>query len=109
MFDTNQMKSVKGWVKTAVIAGVGGGIAGAFAAAMNPAEYQFPHDFGSGKLWKFFGQGFFLTFGALVLKSPFGQKIVGSFKDAQAELKESQTAIADAKADLKGSTTPPKK
>lgn len=85
MIDVN---GVKGWTKTFIIGGIGGGIAGAFAAAMNPAEYQFPHDFGSGKLWKFFFQGAFLTIGALCLKTPFGEKLVGKFKETQAGLQQ---------------------
>jgi hypothetical protein len=104
-----EVQGAKGWIKALVIGGVGGGIAGAFAAAMDPAKYQFPRDFGSGKLWKFFFQGALMTVGALSLKSPWGRQVVGSFKSTQAELQESQDTIAETKADLKSAVQPPPK
>jgi hypothetical protein len=94
------------WLKTALIAAVGGGIAGASAAAMNPAEYKFPQDLGSGKLWVFFLMGAGTTLVALLLKSPLGQQATTAFKDSQQQLQESQAEIKDAKAELKSAVQP---
>jgi hypothetical protein len=66
--------SAKKWAKTLVIGGIGGGITGAFHAGMNKDLYSFPHDFGSGKLWKYFAHGALLTIGALCLKSPLDKE-----------------------------------
>jgi hypothetical protein len=95
------------WLKTAVIAALGGGIAAIVATAADPAKYHFPRDLGSGKMWPYFLQGIALTFGAMLLKSPLGQKVVEAMKDSQAQLKQSQADLAQAKDDLKTGTTPP--
>ena len=97
MPDLSQLKK---WTITLVGSAIGGGIAGAFAAAMDPTKYQFPHDFGSGKLWKYFGMGAALTLGGAALRSSWGQKIMGSFTASQAQLAQSQKDLEQAKADL---------
>jgi hypothetical protein len=94
------------WLKTALIAAAGGGITGASAAAINPAEYKFPQDFGSGRLWTFFLMGAATTFAALLLKSPLGQKVTHALEDSQQQLKQSQAEIKDAKAELKAAVQP---
>lgn len=103
------ISGLKGWLKTAVIAGVGGGIAGACSAAINPELYRFPQDFGSGKLWKYFFSGAAITLGALLLKSPLGQKLVGEYKETQASLQQSQATLQQAKSELKDATPPTEK
>jgi len=94
------------WARTAIIASVGGGFAAMFTAAMDPAKYTFPKDFGTGKLWPYFFQGAGLVFIGMVLKSPFGQHVVGAFKQSQEQMKESQADIAQTKAELRGAATP---
>ena len=42
------------WVRTSALAAIGGGIAGSVSALMDPQKYQFPRDFGSGKMWTYF-------------------------------------------------------
>lgn len=58
------------WVKTGVIAAIGGGIAGMFDAAMDPAKYQVPQDIGSGKLVRHFLIGAALTLIGVLFRSP---------------------------------------
>jgi hypothetical protein len=107
--------NVKKWFRTSVLAGLGGGIAGAFAAATDATKYNFPHDLGSGKLWKFFFMGAAITFGGLLIKSPFGQQMMGAYKQSQEDLAASQAALEETKAALKApmaevkSPSPPKK
>lgn len=97
--------TINPWIKTSIIATVGGGIAGAFAAAMDPSKYRFPHDFGSGKLWEFFFEGAVTVGAATLIKSPFGQGVLAAFKDSQKQLKEGKDDIAKTKADIKATTT----
>jgi hypothetical protein len=97
------------WSKTTIIAALGGGFAAAFTAAMDPSKYRFPNDLGSGKLWPYFFQGAGLIFVGLILKSPFGQKVLADFKQARSEMAESQADIAQAKAELKGQAQPGQK
>jgi hypothetical protein len=94
------------WLKTALLAAAGGGIAAAVTAAFDPQKYNIAHDLGSGKMWIYFFQGFAVTFGALLLKSPLGQKVMTTYKDSQAQLKESQASIEATKAELKDATKP---
>lgn len=94
------------WLKTTGIAVVGGGVAGAFAAAMDPSKYHFPHDFGSGKLWKFFLEGCAMTLMALLIKSPLGQKVMTSFQQSQQQAKDDAALIASTKADLVQAASP---
>jgi hypothetical protein len=89
---------LKSWLKTALMAAGGGGIAGAVAAAFDPKKYDIRHDIGSGKLWIFFFQGFGLTFLALLVKSPFGQQMIGAYKDSQSQLEQSRKEIERLKA-----------
>jgi hypothetical protein len=95
------MQGVVKWLKTAGLAAGGGGVAGAFAAAMDPSKYVFPHDFGSGKLWKYFFMGAALTFGGLLIKSPLGQSMMSAYKQSQADLEASKRTVAETKAALK--------
>jgi hypothetical protein len=67
---------------------LGGGVAGAFTAAMDPAKYHFPHDFGSGKLIKYFFMGAFLTLGGLVLHSPWGHKMMAGYRKSQEHIED---------------------
>lgn len=62
------------WIKSVVVPIIGGGLAGAFTAALDPSKYHFPHDFGSGKLWEYFFMGAVLTASGMLAKSQFGQK-----------------------------------
>jgi hypothetical protein len=96
----NKDKFLK-WVKTALLAALGGGIAAAVAVLFDPAKFDIAHDIGSGKLWTFFLQGAGVTFGALLLKSPLGTQVVGAYKHAQAGLAENQATVAQAKEKLK--------
>jgi hypothetical protein len=96
--------TINPWIKTVLIASLGGGIAGAFAAAMDPSKYRFPQEFGSGKLWEFFLEGALTVGAATAIKSPFGQKMLSSFKDSQQQLKDGKETVAQTKADLKDST-----
>jgi hypothetical protein len=96
-----------GWIKTIAIAMLGGGLAGAFAAAMDPNKYRFPQDFGSGKLWEYFAEGAITVGLATLIKSPLGQKTLAAFKDSQQQLGDSRKHIEDTKTELKESTTPP--
>ena len=91
------------WIKTSLLAALGGGIAGVAAAATNPALYRFPQDLGSGKMWIHFFTGAAVTFGALCLKSPVGQKVMLSFKDSQTQLEQSKADLAAARESIKPS------
>lgn len=99
-------KTIK-WLKTTLIAVIGGGLAAALAAAFDPQKYNIAHDFGSGKLWDFFLEGAGMTFVALLIKSPFGQQTLGAFKDTQTQLQANRDLLQDTKADLKASVAPP--
>jgi len=103
---TPQMEKAKKWVISAAIACAGGGLAGAFSAVMDPAKYHFPQDFGSGKLWKYFGMGAALTLGGMLLHSPLGQKILGSYKATQQQLAANQRDLDQAKAEFKSAAKP---
>jgi hypothetical protein len=98
--------TIRGWIRTMVIAMLGGGIAGAFAAAMDPRKYHFPHDFGSGKLWEYFAEGALTVGLATAIKSPLGQKALAVFKDSQQQLSESHKSVEDTKAEIKESIPP---
>ena len=99
---------VKKWVKTALLAAIGGGIAASVTAAFDPKKYDIAHDLGSGKLLIYFLQGFAVTFGALLLKSPLGQKAMSAYKDSQTTLADSEQHVAAAKAQLKPGEDKPK-
>lgn len=94
------------WIKTTIIATIGGGLAGALAASMDPQKYNWRHDIGSGKLWEFFIEGAVTVGLATLIKSPFGQQVMTSFKDSQQQLKDSQQTVADTKTELKDATKP---
>lgn len=100
---TPQMEKAKKWIISAGGAVVGGGIAGAFTAALDPTKYHFPQDFGSGKLWKYFGMGAALTLGGMLLHSPLGQKVLGSYKATQEQLAQTQRDLEQAKSEIKSS------
>jgi hypothetical protein len=88
------------WLKTAIIASVGGGITASVAAACDPSKYRFPQDLGSGKLWPFFLSGAGLMFVGMLIKSPLGQQVMASYTDAKKQMAENQAAIDQAKANL---------
>lgn len=94
------------WIKTTLVSIFGGGIAGSVAALSDPAKYRFPQDLGTGKMWPFFLSGAGMTLGAMLLKSPLGQQVVGALKDSQQQLAEGKQAVEDAKADVKAGVTP---
>src|SRR5215467_7863148 len=94
------------WIKVSALSSIGGGIAGAVAAAQDPAKYKFPQDFGSGKLLPFFFQGAALTFGAMLLKSPLGKRVIGGVKESKEQLAEDTELIEQTKKEL---TDAPKK
>jgi hypothetical protein len=98
--------TINPWVKTGVVTALGGGIAGIFSAAMDPAKYQFPQDLGSGKMWKYCFMGMALTLGGMLLKSPIGQKTLTAFKDSQQQLQQAKEDIEKVQAELKESTKP---
>lgn len=95
------------WLKTSGVAIVGGGIATTVAAMMDPTKYHFPHDLFSGKLWPYFFAGVGMTFGALLIHSPLGQKVMTTYKESQAQLEADKKTIEDLKAQLKPPTGPP--
>jgi hypothetical protein len=99
--------AIRKWVVGAAGAAFGGGIAGAAAAAFDPAKYRFPQDFGTGKLLPYFFTGAGLTLGGMLLHSPLGQKIMGTFKSTQEQLAQSQKELEQAKAELKSVGLPP--
>ena len=96
--------TINPWIKTTLLAGIGGAIASSFAALMDPEKYRFPHDLGSGKMWEFFIQGFVVTGGALLIKSPFGQNMLNAFKVSQQQLKESKEQVEQLRTELHEST-----
>ena len=100
------VSKLRRWLFTTGATVIGGGIAGAGAAAFDPSKYRFPQDFGSGKLWPFFFMGCALTLGGSVLRSPWGVKMMSSFQASQAQLKQSQADIEKAKAELRDSVKP---
>jgi hypothetical protein len=95
------VSTARKWIFGAVGSALGGGIAGAGAAAFDPGKYRFPQDFGSGKLWPFFFMGFGLTLGGYILRSPWGQKVMTMFQQSQSDLEQSRKDLEKAKADLK--------
>jgi hypothetical protein len=94
------------WVKTTIIATLGGGIASMVAAAMDPTKWRFPQDLGSGKLWPFFFEGAGAMLLGLLIKSPIGQQLMTSYKESQTQLADGRQAIEQTKADLKAGATP---
>jgi len=99
--------AIRKWVVGATGSALGGGIAGAAAAAFDPAKYRFPQDFGTGKLLPYFFTGAGLTLGGMLLHSPLGQKIMGTFKATQQQLADTQKELQQAKAELKAVETSP--
>jgi hypothetical protein len=75
------------WIKTSLLAAVGGGIAAMTAAAMDPTKYQFPRDFGTGKLWPYFFSGMIVTFGALSKHS------IDEYRKSQEQLEADREAL----------------
>jgi hypothetical protein len=98
---TPAMEKAKHWIITTAIAMLGGGAAAGFSAAINPNEYHFPQDFGSGKLWKYVFMGWALTFAGVLIHSPLGQKVIAITKQNQAQLDQTQKELDQAKQDLK--------
>lgn len=88
-------------VAPAILAILGGCVAGSFAAMMDPTKYDITHDLGSGKLWKFFFMGGALTLAGMVLHSPFGQRFTSSIKQSQEQIEQTKRELAQAKEDLK--------
>jgi len=89
------------WLKTAVIAALGGGVAGSVAALSDPAKYRFPQDLGTGKMWPFFLTGAAVTFGALLVRSPLGQQTLKAYRDTQVQSKADQEELEKLKTELK--------
>lgn len=94
------------WIKTTLIAVLGGGLAAALAAAFDPQKYDIRHDIGSGKLWQFFLEGAGAMLVGLLIKSPLGQQALTSFKDSQQQLQEAKASLEQTKTDLKSSVAP---
>jgi hypothetical protein len=88
------------WIKTTALTVLGGGIAGMFSAAMDPTKYSLAHDFGSGKLWKYFAMGAGLTLGALLVKSPLGVSALSAYQQSQAQAKEDAALLDKVKKDI---------
>jgi hypothetical protein len=88
------------WIKTAVIAMLGGGLAGGLSALFDPSKYNFPRDLGSGKLWKYVFMGWGLTLGGLLIKSPLGKQVTQAYRDSQAQLEADREAFEKIKAAL---------
>jgi hypothetical protein len=82
--------NLKKWLKTTLMAVVGGGVAAAVTAAFDPQKYNIAHDLGSGKLWLYFFEGAGVTFIALLMKSPLGQQVMTAYKDSQASVQQSE-------------------
>lgn len=99
-----QTKGAVKWIKTLVLAGLGGGFVAGISAAMDPVKYSFPADLGSGKLWKYVVAGAALTMGALLVRSPLGQKAMQELKESQAQLAEDREALEKIKTELKPKT-----
>ena len=97
------------WLKTAVFAALGGGVAATITSMMDPTEYHFPQDVGSGKLWVHFFSGAGITFLALLMKSPIGQQVMSSYKDAQSGLQESKQEVQNFKAEIGKASPQPDK
>ena len=74
------MTSLKPWLRTIAL-GLLGGIMGAiYAVIVEPETYHFPHDIGSGKMWKFFVGGAILTISGVLVESPLGKKLMHPFE-----------------------------
>lgn len=97
-----EMEKLKKWVISTGVAVLGGAIAGAFAAMMDPVKYSITQDLFSGKLWKYFFMGAALTLGGILLHSPLGQKMISITKQSKEQLEQTQKELNQAKADLKG-------
>lgn len=94
------------WLKTSGLAALGGGIAAIVATAADPTKYRFPQDLGSGKMWPYFFSGVGVTFAALLIKSPLGERAMTIYRDSQDQLKASQQTITQTKAELKTAAKP---
>lgn len=106
MAETSTEKAVK-WIKTAGIAALGGGLAGTVAGMMDSTKYHIPQDLFSGKLWPHFFMGAATTFGALLLKSPLGQKVMTAYENSQQQAKEDAALLDKVKGDLKAGAVGP--
>lgn len=95
------------WLKTAIFAALGGGVAGSVAALADPTKYRFPQDLGSGRMWPFFLSGAAMTVGAMLLKSPLGQSAMKAYTESQEQLKADKALLEQTKQDIKASTKPP--
>lgn len=89
------------WLKTTLIACLGGGCTAALAAAFDPQKYNWRHDIGSGKLWEFFAEGALLMFAGLLIRSPLGQQVLSAYKQSQVGLEDSKSLIESTKAEIK--------
>lgn len=88
-----EIKRYRQRVVSTVAAIIGGGIAGLVAAMMDPTKYHFPQDLGTGKGWPFFWMGALLTISGMILHSELGQKIMGTLKQSQIQLEETQAEL----------------
>jgi hypothetical protein len=104
---TPKMQEAKKWIISSIAASITGGISAAITTAMDPAKYKFPQDFGSGKLWPSFLAGTGAVFLGMLLRSPMGQKLIGTYKDTQAQLAQNQKELDQAKAEIKSAGLPP--
>lgn len=100
------MRLDRQWIKTTVVAALGGGAAAIVATAADPQKYRFPQDLGSGKMWPYFLTGIGLTLLGRWLHSSQGQKVMTDFKDSQAQLEADKKSLADLKAQFKPPTGP---
>jgi len=74
------MISLKSWLKTVGLGLIGGILAASYTVIVEPGGYHFPHDFGSGKMWKFFVGGVILTIAGILVESPLGKKLMHPFE-----------------------------
>jgi hypothetical protein len=83
------------WIKTTVLSMLGGGLVAGISAMSDPNKYRFPQDLGSGKLWRYVFAGWGLTFTALLIKSPLGQKALSNLEAGQKQLKADRKTLKD--------------
>lgn len=95
---------MKAWVKTVVVAAIGGGVPAGFTAVMDPQKFGI--HFGNGRLLLIMLQGAAVAVGALWLRSPQGQQIMGAFKQGQQQGANDLAMLQKAKSDLQGTPAP---
>ena len=90
LYALRTMASLKAWLRTILLGLLGGVLGALYTVVVEPESYRLPQDFASGKMWKFFLGGSFLTIAGILVESPLGKKLMHPFEGEKGNQERNQ-------------------